>query len=263
MGFSFKKSLGQNFLRDRNVINKIIDYADIDKDTLVIEIGPGDGSLSVDIVKRCGYAYLYEIDNRLEDNLKNKLSDYNNYTLYIKDFLDASIGDIKEISNYKKLYVVANLPYYITSPIIMKLVEDFKPDKIVIMIQKEVAMRLSASVNSSDYGYISVILSYYYNIRKIIDVSSKCFIPEPKVDSAVVEMVKKDNIVSDFNYELFLKVVRDAFQFKRKNLRNNLRGYNLDVIGKVISKYGLSLTDRAENVSLEVFIDIVNNLDLR
>ena len=82
MGFSFKKSLGQNFLRDRNVINKIIDYADIDKDTLVIEIGPGDGSLSVDIVKRCGYAYLYEIDNRLEDNLKNKLSDYNNYTLY-------------------------------------------------------------------------------------------------------------------------------------------------------------------------------------
>ena len=262
MDFNFKKSLGQNFLRDRNIVNKIIEGAEIDKDTCVIEIGPGDGSLSYDIVNRCGYAYLFEIDSRLEDNLRNKLSCYSNYTLYIKDFLNASINDIKELNNYKKLYVVANLPYYITSPIIMKLVNEFKPDKIVIMIQKEVAMRLSASVNTRDYGYISVVLSYYYDIKTLVDVSRKCFVPEPNVDSAVIVMNKKGNIDNNFNYELFLKLVKDAFQFKRKNLRNNLKNYNLDIINSVLNKYGLSLTDRAENVSLNVFIDMVNNLDI-
>lgn len=261
MEFNFKKSLGQNFLRDKNIVNKIIDGADIDKDTLVIEIGPGDGSLSYDIIDRCGYAYLFEIDNRLEDSLRNKLSCYNNYTLYIKDFLEASIDDIDGLSNYKKLYVVANLPYYITSPIIMKLVNEFKPDKIVIMIQKEVAMRLTASVNSREYGYISVVLSYFYDIKKLVDVSRKCFTPEPNVDSAVIVMNKKMDIDNNFNYKLFLKVVRDAFQFKRKNLRNNLRDYDLSIISDVLSKYGLSLTDRAENVSLEAFLDIVNTLD--
>ena len=147
------------------------------------------------------------------------------------------------------------------SPIIMKLVNEFKPDKIVIMIQKEVAMRLSAPVNTRDYGYISVILSYYYDIKRLVDVSRKCFIPEPKVDSAVIVMNKKSNINNNFNYELFLKLVKDAFQFKRKNLRNNLKSYDLDTINRVLEKYNLSLTDRAENVSLEVFIDIVNTLD--
>ena len=143
----------------------------------------------------------------------------------------------------------------------MKLVNEFKPDKIVIMIQKEVAMRLSASVNTRDYGYISVILSYYYDIKRLVDVSRKCFIPEPKVDSAVIVMNRKSNINNNFNYELFLKLVKDAFQFKRKNLRNNLKSYDLDTINRVLEKYNLSLTDRAENISLDVFIDIVNTLD--
>ena len=143
----------------------------------------------------------------------------------------------------------------------MKLVNEFKPDKIVIMIQKEVAMRLSAPVNTRDYGYISVILSYYYDIMRLVDVSRKCFIPEPKVDSAVIVMNKKSNINNNFNYELFLKLVKDAFQFKRKNLRNNLKSYDLDTINRVLEKYNLSLTDRAENISLDVFIDIVNTLD--
>lgn len=143
----------------------------------------------------------------------------------------------------------------------MKLVNEFKPDKIVIMIQKEVAMRLSAPVNTRDYGYISVILSYYYDIKRLVDVSRKCFIPEPKVDSAVIVMNKKSNINNNFNYELFLKLVKDAFQFKRKNLRNNLKSYDLDTINRVLEKYNLSLTDRAENISLDVFIDIANTLD--
>ncbi len=260
MDFNFKKSLGQNFLRDKNIINKIIDGAEIDKDTLVIEIGPGDGSLSYDIINKCGYAYLFEIDNRLEDSLRNKLSCYSNFTLYIKDFLEASIDDIKEINNYQKLYIVANLPYYITSPIIMKLVNEFSPDKIVIMIQKEVAMRFSASVNTRDYGYISVILSYYYDIKRLVDVSRKCFVPEPNVDSAVIVMNKKSDIDKCFNYDLFLKLVKDAFQFKRKNLKNNLKRYDLNIISKVLDEYDLSLTDRAENVPLDAFIDIVNKL---
>lgn len=122
-------------------------------------------------------------------------------------------------------------------------------------------MRLSSSVNTRDYGYISVILSYYYDIKRLVDVSRKCFIPEPKVDSAVIVMNKKGNINNNFNYELFLKLVKDAFQFKRKNLRNNLKSYDLDTINRVLEKYNLSLTDRAENISLDVFIDIVNTLD--
>ena len=122
-------------------------------------------------------------------------------------------------------------------------------------------MRLLAPVNTRDYGYISVILSYYYDIKRLVDVSRKCFIPEPKVDSAVIVMNKKSNINNNFNYELFLKLVKDAFQFKRKNLRNNLKSYDLDTINRVLEKYNLSLTDRAENISLDVFIDIVNTLD--
>ena len=122
-------------------------------------------------------------------------------------------------------------------------------------------MRLSAPVNTRDYGYISVILSYYYDIKRLVDVSRKCFVPEPKVDSAVIVMNKKSNINNNFNYELFLKLVKDAFQFKRKNLRNNLKSYDLDTINRVLEKYNLSLTDRAENISLDVFIDIVNTLD--
>ena len=258
--FVFRKSLGQNFLKDMNVIQNIVDSANIDKDTLVIEIGPGGGALSKYIVPLSGFSLLYEADSRLESKLKHDLNDFNNYDLFIGDFLKI---DLKKYLNNKfsKLYVVANLPYYITTPIIIKFIdENVLPDKFVIMIQKEVASRLSAKTNTKDYGSLTVFLNYYYDIRKLFDVSRNCFVPKPNVDSSVICMELKKERKKIKDIELFKKIVKDSFRFKRKNIRNNLSNYNLDIITKVLLKYGFDLTCRAENLDLDVFIDIANHL---
>ncbi len=260
-GFVFKKSLGQNFLKDNNVIHKIVDSANIDKNTLVIEVGPGSGAITREIVPLSLFTLLYEADIRLKDYLDNLLSDYNNYSLIFGDFLKADVlSDIKNI-NYSKLYVVANLPYYITSPIIMKFIDDkILPDRMVVMVQKEVAMRLSAVPNTRDYGSFTVLLNYYYDIKKLFDVSRNCFVPMPNVDSSVVMFQLKRDRLNVKDLDLFKRLVRDSFFMKRKNIRNNLKNYDLDIIEKVLSKYGYSLHNRAEDLSLEVFVDIVNSL---
>lgn len=258
--FVFRKSLGQNFLKDKNVIQNIVDSANIDKDTLVIEIGPGGGALSKYIVPLSGFSLLYEADGRLESKLKYELNDFNNYDLFIGDFLNI---DLKNFLNNKfsKLYVVANLPYYITTPIIIKFIdENVLPDRFVIMIQKEVASRLSAKTNTKDYGSLTVFLNYYYDIRKLFDVSRNCFVPKPNVDSSVICMELKKERKKIKDIELFKKIVKDSFRFKRKNIRNNLSNYNLDIISNVLLKYGFDLTCRAENLDLDVFIDIANHL---
>ena len=160
--FEFKKSFGQNFIKDDNIIRNIIKYANIDKDTLVIEVGPGGGSLSKYIVPLSKYSILYEIDDRLKDNLYLLLKDCSNYNIIFNDFLKENVKEEVSKIDYKKLYLVANLPYYITTPIITKLIdEDILPDKIVIMVQKEVASRFSAKVGSKDYGSLTVFLNYY------------------------------------------------------------------------------------------------------
>lgn len=259
--FNFKKSLGQNFLTDRNVIHKIVDSACIDKDTLVIEVGPGGGALSCEIVPVCNEAILYEADSRLEENLRKLLKNYTNYSLIIDDFLKRDLkNDLRDYS-YSKLYLVANLPYYITTPIIMKFIdEDVLPDKIVVMIQKEVAERFSATVGSRDYGSLTVFLNYYYNIKKLFDVSRNCFQPRPNVDSAVVMMnLNKDRLyVKDI--EFFKQLVKSSFSFKRKTIRNNLKIYNLDVVEEVLKRYGFDLSVRAEQLSLDVFVELSNEL---
>ncbi|MEE3344220.1 MAG: 16S rRNA (adenine(1518)-N(6)/adenine(1519)-N(6))-dimethyltransferase RsmA [Bacilli bacterium] len=261
MEFDFKKSLGQNFLRDSNIIRKIVDSAEIDKDTLVIEIGPGEGAISELIVSKAKYALLYEIDNRLKTYLDRKLSFFDNYKIIYNDFLKENIKDELNNYSYDKLFVVANLPYYITTPIVEKIIDDdILPDKMVLMMQKEVALRYSASVNTKSYGSLTVLLNYYYDIDKLFDVSSKSFIPEPKVDSSVICMKKKNNrlLVKDIGF--FKKLVRDSFKFKRKTLKNNLRNYDLDVISKVLDKYDLDLNVRAESLSLDIFVDMANEL---
>jgi len=257
--FEFKKSLGQNFLKDENIVNKIVDEANIDKDTLVIEIGPGSGVLSKKILSSAGFAILYEIDSRLEKILQKNLEKYKNYKLIIKDFLEADV--LSDISpyKYKKIFIVANLPYYITTPIITKIIEDKLPiDKLVIMIQKEVASRFVATPNSKDYGSITVLLNYYYSIKKLFDVSKNSFIPKPKVDSSVIMLEKKELVPLDVDF--FKTFVRDSFKYKRKNLKNNLSNYDLNRINKILKKYNLDITFRAENLSLEIFIELVNEL---
>ena len=259
--FQFKKSLGQNFLNDKNVINKIVESADIDKDTLVVEIGPGGGAITELMVPKAGKAILYEADGRLEEHLKELLKNCDNYNIRIGDFLEADLKKDMSKYSYSKIYVVANLPYYITTPIIMKFVEEcVLPQKFVIMVQKEVAYRLSASVGSKDYGSLTVFLNYYYDIRKLFDVSRNCFTPKPNVDSAIVEMKLKDNRLDVLDMNLFKTLVKDSFFYKRKTIRNNLKGYNLEVIEKILNKYGFDLSVRAENLKLEVFVEIANEL---
>lgn len=259
--FKFKKSLGQNFLNDANVIHKIVDSAEIDKNTLVIEIGPGGGAITKFIVPKALECILYEADGRLEDSLNYLLKENDNYVIKIGDFLETDISiDIND-RKYEKLYVVANLPYYITTPIIMKFVEErLLPDKFVIMVQKEVAYRLSAKAGTRDYGSLTVFLNYYYDIKKLFDVSRNCFTPRPNVDSAIVEMKLKEDRLEVTDLDLFNRLVKDSFLYKRKTIRNNLKNYDLEIIEDVLKKHGFDLSVRAEKLKLEIFVEMSNEL---
>lgn len=259
LNFDFKKSLGQNFLQDENIIDKIVRGANVDKDTLVIEIGPGAGALSKKIIPMCGYAVLYEIDTRLKDILAEVLEGNTNYEIIFNDILEQDVArDIRKFS-YKKVYVVANLPYYITTPIITKLLKEIAPERIVVMIQEEVADRLCASVGSREYGMITVMLGSRYDIKKLFRVGRNCFKPVPNVDSAVISLDKHNRYVIN-NEEVFDRLIKDAFQFKRKNLRNNLVGYDLQKVERVLTLHGYNLSDRAELIPISVFVEIANVL---
>ena len=259
--FNLKKMYGQNFIIDENIINNIITKADIDKDTLVIEIGPGAGSLTYGLSKYAKNVLCYEIDESVKDLLKDNLSGLDNVHIIFQDFLKCNVNnDIKKY-NYKKLYVVANLPYYITTPIIIKFIEEEIPvDKLVVMVQKEVGDRFKAKPNTKEYNSLSVYLNYYFDVNKLLDVSRNVFIPKPNVDSIVVEFTKKELMYELKDKKVFFKLVRDSFIQKRKTIKNNLKNYNLEVIEKVLEKYGYSLSVRAEQLPIEVFVDIANSL---
>lgn len=260
--FKFKKSLGQNFLKDENIVKKIVSCSGIDKDTLVIEIGPGAGSLSKEIIPLAGYTLMYEIDERLRFQLDSLLNGRGNYEIIFGDFLqqDVCVDIEKYKGRAKKIYVVANLPYYITTPIIMKLINEVSPDKIVIMIQEEVADRLSAVVSTRNYGMISALIGSKYDVSKLFTVSRNCFVPVPNVDSAVICLNKLD-MVESFDYCKYEKLLKNAFQFKRKNLKNNLRLYDLNLISNILIEHGYSLNNRAEDIPIDVWTDIVNRID--
>lgn len=259
--FSFKKKFGQNFIIDENIINNIIKAADLDKDTLVIEIGPGAGSLTSKLAASAGFVLCYEIDKTLKEILSDNLKNYNNVEIIYNDFLKQNIKEDLTKYNYSKVCVVANLPYYITTPIVTKIIDDqIKINKMVIMVQKEVGDRFKAEPNSKDYGSLSVFLNYYFDIKKELDVSKNVFIPKPNVDSVVVTLTKKNNRKICKNEDILFKLIRDVFKQKRKNLRNNLREYDLEKIEKTLIKYGYDLTARAEQISLDIYIDIADNL---
>lgn len=260
-GFNFKKKYGQNFIIDENIINSIIAKANIDKDTLVIEIGVGAGALTSKLSDVAKHVLCYEIDESLKVILEETLKNKDNIDIIYKDFLKANIiNDLKKYT-YKKLYVIANLPYYITTPIIMKIIEDhLDVDKIVVMVQKEVGDRFRAKPNTKDYNSLSIFLNYHYNVKKILDVSRNVFLPKPNVDSIVVEFSKKNHEYQVINEDIFYKLIKDSFVHKRKTLRNNLKSYNLYKIESVLKKYNLNLNVRAEQIPIEIFVDIANNL---
>ena len=259
--FKFKKKFGQNFITDANIINKIVDNSGVDKDTLVIEIGPGAGSLTYKLVSNAGFVLCYEIDKEVETILKSNLAGFNNYEIIFDDFLKRDVNEDLKKYKYNKLMIIANLPYYITTPIITKIIGDsINPDKMVFMVQKEVGDRFKATPGSKDYNSLSIYLNYYFDIKKVMDVSRNVFIPVPNVDSIVVEFNKKDELSYVDNKELFFKLVKDSFKFKRKTLKNNLKCYNLELIDKVMHNFGYNLSDRAEIIPINVFIEVANEL---
>lgn len=259
--FDYKKNLGQNFLQDKNIIDKIVNAPDYGDNNLVIEIGPGAGALTKELLKKVDRAILYEVDTRLEKILNKELSTFVNYELIFDDFLNRDVN--KDISKYDfdNLYIVANLPYYITTPIITKIINDKIPtNEIVIMIQKEVADRFSAKPGSKEYGQITVFLNYFFDIDNVCNVSKNCFFPKPKVDSAVIKMKRKESNDYIKNFDVFNKLVKDSFRFKRKNIKNNLVGYDLDIISNILTKYGFDINTRSENIPYNVFVEIANEL---
>ena len=262
--FKIKKKFGQNFITDVNIINKIVDSSNVDKNTLVIEIGPGVGSLTYKLASTAGFVLCYEIDKDVEPILKDNLREYDNYKIIFDDFLKRDvISDLKDYK-YEKLMVIANLPYYITTPIIMKIIDDqINPDKMVFMVQKEVGDRFKAVPGTKDYNSLSIYLNYYFNIKKVMDVSRNVFMPVPNVDSIVVSFDKKKELLYVDNYDIFFKLIRDSFKYKRKTLRNNLKGYDLEVIDKVLNKNVYNLSDRAEVIPIEVFVEIANELSYK
>ena len=206
--FNFKKKFGQNFIVDENIINNIINKSNIDKETLVIEIGPGAGSLTSELGKVAKNVIAYEIDKTLKPILEKNIQ--SNTEIIYEDFLKRNILEDLKKYNYKKIYVVANHPYYITTPIIIKLIEEkLNIDKIVVMVQKEVGDRFKAKPNTKEYNSLSIFLNYYYTVEKLLDVSKNVFIPKPNVDSIVVSLTKKGNKIKVDNEKLFFKLVKD------------------------------------------------------
>lgn len=254
--FNFKKKYGQNFLQDKNIINNIVNSINPTNKDLIVEIGPGGGALTRILKKYGAMVLAYEIDKDAQIYL-NELLDDNTKVIY-DDFLNRNIqDDIKDL-NYINLYIIGNLPYYITTPIITKIIEsNLNVKEMVFMVQKEVAERFSAKPKSREYGSISVFLNYFFDIKNLFVVGKKCFYPVPNVDSAVIKLSKKENIL-DVDIIKFSSFVKDCFQFKRKNLRNNLKKYDLVKIHNILIENGYSLDNRAEDLPFEVFIDIVN-----
>lgn len=260
---NFKKKYGQNFLKRKAVVERIADVCAITKKDLVIEVGPGGAILTQELARRAGNVLAYEIDIDLEPELNRKLGDFSNVTILFQDFLESNIT--KDIANfsYENIYFVSNVPYYITTPIVMKLIDskiNFK--KICMMVQKEVGLRFTAVPGSKVYGSISVFLNYFYRVKKEFLVSRKEFVPVPNVDSVIISFESREELLPLTDEKLFFQIVRDSFQFKRKNIRNNLKKYNLDVVASVLEKYGYNLSVRAEQLPLEIFIEIANALVL-
>ena len=256
-----KKKFGQNFLTDQNILSQIVNSADINKDTLVIEIGPGLGSLTELLCKASGFVLCYEIDNDLIPILNDNLKEYNNFEVINKDILEVDINsDIdKYIKNYKNVYVVANLPYYITTPIILGLLSQTnKISRYVMMMQLEVADRICGKPKTKDYNALSIAIMYRAIATKVIKVPRTVFIPAPNVDSAVVRLDLYDNpkyICKDEKH--FFDFIRECFSQRRKTLVNNLfNKYSKDFIVKMLNENNIKLTARAEELDITDFIKL-------
>ena len=254
-----KKSFGQNFLTDNNIILKIVDSIDVHKNDLIIEIGPGQGALTRELKKKKAKLLAFEIDERMKDVL-TFLEDDNTNIVY-RDVLEVDLEKFISNYDYDKLYVIANLPYYITTPIIEKLINSSVIiDQMTIMVQNEVADRLSAKPGTKNYGMMSVLLNYKYDVKKLFVVKNTCFNPVPKVNSAVINLKRKPDCITIENYDNFYKFVSTAFKYKRKTLKNNLGIIKYNEVLPFLSKLNYGDNVRAEEISTEDYAYISNNV---
>ena len=266
---SANKNLGQNFLIDENVIQNIIDSAQINQSDFVIEIGPGLGTLTSQLVEKADKVIAIELDQKMVKILQERFSLYSNFQLLNEDVLKVDLKTLIEKENTQKcpVKIVANLPYYITTPIIMKLLEEKLPiQNITVMVQKEVADRLTAIPGEKNTGAITYCVYYYCEPKQIMLVPNTSFIPEPKVNSEVIQLNIRQNLpVQLKNETVFFKIVKASFMQRRKTLLNGLT--NAGIISKermreILNKMQLPETVRGEDLSIEQFAQIANELDI-
>lgn len=259
--FHYKKRYGQNFLKNQVILKKIASLPSYTKNSLVIEVGPGAGALTKYLHQFASQVLCYEIDSELEDILTNELKEINNVRVIFQDFLTRNLEeDLKEYS-YDALYFVSNVPYYITTPILFKLLSSpFPFEEIVMLVQKEVGERICASVGKKAYGALTVLLNYYFHTKKCFVVGRNEFVPAPKVESVVISLKRREEVLFLKSEQIFQKLVHDSFQFKRKTIRNNLKNYPLEKLEPILLNHGYSLSSRAEQIPYEVFVELSNQL---
>ncbi len=267
-GFSFKKSLGQNFLIDQNILNKIVEAAELDETKGALEIGPGIGALTQRLAATAGKVTAVEIDNRLIPILSEILADEANTSVVHGDVLKLDLKALfaERFSDVSGVSVVANLPYYVTTPILMKLLEEKLPlEHIVVMIQKEVAERMAARPGGKEYGSLSVAVQYYCVPQLVCTVPNTVFIPQPNVDSAVIKLSLRDKPAVDVpDEDHFFRVVQASFAQRRKTLANNLTAFvgkeNREALTQLLIQNDIDPTRRGETLSLDEFARISRGL---
>ena len=267
------KSLGQNFLIDENVINTIVESSKIEKEDLVIEIGPGLGTLTKYLLEKAGKVLCIELDRKMVNILNDRFALYNNFSLLNQDVLKVDFKSIIEEGKkgrvIKSVKVVANLPYYITTPIIMKLLEEELPfESITVMIQKEVAERLIAIPGDKETGAITYSVYYYAEAEGVLEVPNNSFIPEPEVTSKVIKLnIRKKPPVNVKNKEIMFRIIKCAFMQRRKTLLNALVNTKVFLTKeegtKILEKFNIDINSRAENLSLENYANIAMCFDFR
>lgn len=263
------KSLGQNFLIDEEVIAEIINGCGADKDSLVVEIGPGEGALTEHLAEIAGHVIAIDLDERMIKLLKVKLFGYDNVELIHGDILEVDLNSLIEERlekfNLTNVRFVGNLPYYITTPIIMKLLEmRTKADSITVMMQKEVGERILAKPGNKQSGVITYSVQYYAEVSKVIDAGRECFYPSPKVDSVVLRLdLRKDPAVAISDEDFFFKTIKAGFMMRRKTLLNSLTsldGYSKVVIEEALNNANIEANRRAESLSMEEFARLSEEL---
>ena len=260
-GFSFSKSLGQNFLIDKNVLDKIVSASSLTENDCVLEIGPGAGTLTRCLAKTGAKCVAVEIDKALIPILEETMAEFDNFTLINNDILKVDLKELTENYFNKPFHVIANLPYYITTPIVMKLLEDNLPVKsMTLMVQKEVADRMCAKSGGKDYGALSVAVQYYAEPSVVTKAEPHCFMPQPKVASSVIHLKIGKKIAVD-NEKLFFSIVKSAFSQRRKTLVNSLSkspyfNFDKDKVISALNEMGLSPDIRGEKLTIEQFASL-------